>query len=90
MIIDTLSREIRKNGKKVALTNTEFRILLTLAERPNVIFSRLQVINIVQGLDFEGFDRVVDVHIKNIRRKNEDGPQKKSFIETVYGVGTNS
>ncbi|MGD0283368.1 MAG: response regulator transcription factor [Dissulfurispiraceae bacterium] len=87
LIIDTLSREVRKNGNRVALTNTEFRILLTLAERPNAIFSRLQLINIVQGLDFDGFDRVVDVHIKNIRRKIEDGLQNNRFIETVYGVG---
>ena len=87
LIIDTLSREVKKNGHRVALTNTEFRILLNLAERPNVIFSRLQLINIVQGLDFDGFDRVVDVHIKNIRSKIEDGPQKTRFIETVYGVG---
>ncbi len=87
LIIDTLSQEVRKNGNRVALTNTEFRILLTLAERPNAIFSRLQLIDIVQGIDFDGFDRVVDVHIKNIRRKIEDGPQKNRFIETVYGVG---
>src|SRR5208337_2253103 len=87
LIIDTLSREVRKNGHRVALTNTEFRILLSLAERPNVVFSRLQLINIVQGIDFDGFDRVVDVHIKNIRRKIEDDPQKPAFISTVYGVG---
>ncbi|MGO9013647.1 MAG: response regulator transcription factor [Dissulfurispiraceae bacterium] len=87
LIIDTLSREVRKNGHRVALTNTEFRILLNLAERPNSIFSRLQLINIVQGIDFDGFDRVVDVHIKNIRRKVEGGPRKTRFIETVYGVG---
>jgi|SRR5208283_1009921 len=87
LIIDTLSREVKKKGKRVALTNTEFRILLTLAERPNVIFSRLQLINIVQGLDFDGFDRVVDVHIKNLRHKIEDSPQKTALIETVYGVG---
>lgn len=87
LVIDTLSREVRKSGKKVPLTNTEFRILLSLAERPNVVFSRQQLINIVQGLDFDGFDRVVDVHIKNIRHKIEDDPQKPAFIETVYGVG---
>jgi len=87
LIIDTLSREVKKNGHRVSLTNTEFRILLNLAEKPNVIFSRLQLINIVQGFDFDGFDRVVDVHIKNIRHKIEDGPQSTGFIETVYGVG---
>jgi DNA-binding response OmpR family regulator len=87
LIIDTLLREVRKDDKRVALTNTEFRILLSLAERPNVVFSRLQLINIVQGIDFDGFDRVVDVHIKNLRRKIEDDPQKPAFIATAYGVG---
>ncbi len=87
LIIDTLSKEVKSNGKRVMLTNTEFKILLSLAERPGVIFSRLQLINIVQGYDFEGFDRVVDVHVKNIRRKIEDDPQKPGFIETAYGVG---
>ncbi len=87
LIIDTLLREVKKNGKRVALTNTEFRILLSLAERPNAVFSRLQLINLVQGIDFDGFDRVVDVHIKNIRRKIEDDPQKPTIIATAYGVG---
>ena len=87
LIIDTLSQEVKRNGNRVSLTNTEFRILLSLAKRPHVVFSRLQLINIVQGIDFDGFDRVVDVHIKNVRRKIESGPQKTRFIETVYGVG---
>jgi DNA-binding response OmpR family regulator len=87
LVIDTLSREVKKNGQVVALTSTEFRILLSLAERPNIVFARLQLINIVQGYDFEGFDRVVDAHIKNIRHKIEDDPQKPVFIKTVYGMG---
>ena len=87
LIINALSREIKKNGVIVPLTNTEFRILLSLAERPNIVFSRLQLINIVQGFDFEGFDRVVDAHIKNLRHKIEENPQKPTFIKTIYGVG---
>ncbi len=87
LIIDALSKEVKSRGKRVALTNTEFKILFSLAERPGIVFSRLQLINIVQGYDFEGFDRVVDVHIKNIRRKIEDDSQKPEFIETAYGVG---
>ncbi len=87
LVIDILAQEAKKNGTVVSLTGTEFRILLSLAERPNIIFSRLQLINIVQGFDFEGFDRVVDVHVKNIRHKIEDNPQTPSFIKTVYGVG---
>lgn len=87
LVIDTLAQEVKKNGTVVPLTNTEFRILLSLAERPNIIFSRLQLINIVQGFDFEGFDRVVDTHVKNLRHKIEDNPQTPSFIKTVYGMG---
>jgi DNA-binding response OmpR family regulator len=87
LVIDTLANEVKKNEFSVALTNTEFRILLSLAERPNIVFSRLQLINIVQGFDFEGFDRVVDAHIKNIRHKIEDNPSKPAFIKTVYGMG---
>jgi DNA-binding response OmpR family regulator len=87
LVIDTLSREVKKKDHVVALTSTEFRILLSLAERPNIVFARLHLINIVQGYDFEGFDRVVDAHIKNIRHKIEDDPQKPTFIKTVYGMG---
>ncbi len=87
LVIDTLSREVKKKNQVVALTSTEFRILLSLAERPNIVFARLHLINIVQGYDFEGFDRVVDAHIKNIRHKIEDDPQKPAFIKTVYGMG---
>jgi DNA-binding response OmpR family regulator len=71
----------------ISLTATEFNILLSLAERPKAVFNRLQIVNLVQGFDFEGFDRVVDAHIKNIRRKIEDNPRKPSFLKTVYGVG---
>lgn len=87
LVIDTLANEVRKSNVAVPLTNTEFRILLSLAERPNIVFSRLQLINIVQGFDFEGFDRVVDAHVKNIRHKIEDNPSKPVFIRTVYGMG---
>jgi DNA-binding response OmpR family regulator len=87
LVIDTVAQEVKKNGTVVPLTSTEFRILLSLAERPNIIFSRLQLINIAQGSDFEGFDRVVDAHVKNLRHKIEDNPQTPFFIKTVYGMG---
>ncbi|MDI6800723.1 MAG: response regulator transcription factor [Thermodesulfovibrionales bacterium] len=85
--IEVLSMEVRKSNKILPLTSTEFKILLCLAEKPGVVFSRLQLINAVQGYDFEGYDRVIDAHIKNIRRKIEDNPQKPMFIKTVYGTG---
>lgn len=85
--IDTLSMEVRKKDKAVPLTSTEFKILLSLAEKPQIIFSRLHLVNIVQGYDFEGYDRVIDAHIKNIRHKIEDDTQNPVFIKTVYGSG---
>jgi DNA-binding response OmpR family regulator len=85
--IDTASMEVRKWERVIPLTSTEFKILLSLAERPQVVFSRQQIVNIVQGYDFEGYDRVIDAHIKNIRQKVEDNIQNPVFIKTVYGAG---
>jgi len=85
--IDTASMEVRKGERVILLTSTEFKILLSLAERPQVVFSRQQLVNIVQGYDFEGYDRVIDAHIKNIRQKVEDDTQNPVFIKTIYGAG---
>ncbi|MBI4688893.1 MAG: response regulator transcription factor [Nitrospirae bacterium] len=85
--IDTLSMEVTKKGKIIPLTTTEFKILLSLAERPNIIFSRVQLVTMVQGYDFEGYDRVIDAHIKNIRHKIEEDTQRPLFVKTVYGAG---
>jgi DNA-binding response OmpR family regulator len=87
LLIDTLSMEVKKGGEIIPLTSTEFKILLCLAEKPQIGFSRLQIVNAVQGYDFEGYDRVIDAHIKNIRHKIEDNPQRPVFIKTVYGTG---
>ena len=85
--IESDSMEVRKPDRDIQLTSTEFKILLCLAEKPQAVFSRLQLVNIVQGYDFEGYDRVIDAHIKNIRHKIEDNPQSPLFIKTVYGTG---
>jgi DNA-binding response OmpR family regulator len=85
--IDTRSREVTKGEETIPLTATEFKILLTLAEKPQNVFGRLQLVTIVQGYDFEGYDRVIDAHIKNIRQKMEDDPRSPTFIKTVYGSG---
>ena len=85
--LDTAAVEVIKAGKKVPLTTKEFKILLLLAERPQAVFSRFQIVNAVQGYDFEGYDRVIDAHIKNIRHKIEDDPQRPVFVKTVYGAG---
>lgn len=87
LIMKTDSMEVLKNGKVIPLTATEFRILLHMAERPQMVFSRAQLVNLVQGYDFEGYDRVIDAHIKNIRQKIEDDSHRPLFIKTVHGAG---
>lgn len=87
LVIDPERFEARIKNRLVELTETEFRILLTLSERPGVVFTREQLINLVQGYDFEGYDRTIDAHIKNIRHKLEDDPRNPLFIKTVYGLG---
>lgn len=79
--------EVCRNGVPVELTSTEFRLLHYLAKRPGQVFSRLQLVTVILGYDFEGYDRTIDTHIKNIRHKIEDNPRKPSFIKTVYGAG---
>lgn len=78
---------IAKKGQEIDLTTNEFKILLALASNPNQVFSREQLINQAFGLDYEGFDRTIDTHIKNIRQKIEDNPKKPNYIVTVYGIG---
>jgi len=87
LILDTENYEVSRRGVPAILTTTEFRILMALAEKPGRVLTRLQLINMVQGYDFEGYDRTIDAHIKNLRHKIEDDPKDSQFIRTVYGVG---
>jgi DNA-binding response OmpR family regulator len=74
-------------GQAVALTPTEFRLLGTLVREAGQVLSREQLIQRVLGLDFDGFDRTIDVHILNLRRKLGDDPARPRYIKTVYGAG---
>jgi DNA-binding response OmpR family regulator len=87
LVIDPSRFEIIKNGSPVVLTHTEFKLLQYLAQRPGQVFTRLQLVNLILGYDFEGYDRTIDAHIKNIRHKIEDDPRNPSYIKTVYGIG---
>lgn len=87
LTLDLENLEARKRGVALVLTPTEFRILAVLAEKPGRVLTRLQLINMVQGYDFEGYDRTIDAHVKNLRRKIEDDQKNPEFIKTVYGVG---
>ncbi|MGC9333439.1 MAG: response regulator [Anaerolineae bacterium] len=85
--LDTDSLTAIVGGEPVDLTATEFHVLVTLARQPGRIFSREQLLEAVHGVAFEGFDRSVDSHVKNIRRKIEPDPRQPRYIQTVYGVG---
>lgn len=85
--INIPSMEVSKGGEGIGLTKTEFNILLYLAQRPQVVITRSQIIHNVLGYEFEGYDRVIDAHIKNIRRKIEENPQAPELIRTIYGAG---
>ncbi len=87
LVIDSLRFEITKKGSVVVLTPTEFKLLQCLSDRPGQVFTRLQLVNVILGYDFEGYDRTIDAHIKNIRHKIEDDQRNPSYIKTVYGLG---
>ncbi len=74
-------------GRPIDLTPTEFQLLTTLARQPGRIFTRAQLLDAVRGVSVESFERAVDAHIKNIRRKLEPDPSTPRYILTVYGVG---
>ena len=74
-------------GKPVSLTPIEFKLLGALIREPNRVFSRGELIEKVLGYDFGGFDRTIDVHILNMRRKLEPDPDHPQYIKTVYGAG---
>ena len=87
LFIDREKHTVSKNGVILEMTPTEFKILEMMAPNPGRVFSRLQIIEHVQGYEFEGFERTVDAHIKNLRRKLEDNPKELKYVITVYGVG---
>lgn len=85
--IDSIRHHVTYNGNPIDLTPTEFKILELLAQKPGQVFSRLQIVDAVQGYAFEGFERTIDAHVKNLRRKLGDNPKEPRYIQTVYGIG---
>ena len=74
-------------GRSIDLTPTEFTLLATLAKQPGRIFTRSQLLDALHGVAFESYERAIDSHIKNLRRKLEPDPRQPRFVLTVYGVG---
>ncbi|WP_434564262.1 response regulator transcription factor [Thermoanaerobacterium thermosaccharolyticum] len=87
LVINTRSYEVKKSGEIVNLTPNEYKLLTVMAQNPNRVFTRGELIEKVMGYDFEGFDRTIDAHIKNLRQKIEDDPKNPVYIKTVYGAG---
>ena len=79
--------EVRKDGKIIELTPTEFELLLALAEQPGRVFTREQLLKEIQGEAYESLEKTINVHIRNLRVKIEDNPSDPFFIQTVFGVG---
>ena len=87
LTIDEACHQATAHGTPVELTATEWRLLTTLAGAPRRVFSRYELINRVRGYDFEGYERTVDSHIRNLRHKIETAAHAPRLIETVIGVG---
>ena len=85
--IDTVRHEVRLQGEPVDLTPNEYKLLVSLARFPGRAYSRFELVNLVQGFDFDGFERTIDTHVKNLRRKIEPDPRTPRYVETVFGVG---
>ncbi|KAA3659576.1 MAG: DNA-binding response regulator [Chloroflexi bacterium] len=87
IVLDPDRRLVTVAGSRVDLTPSEFEILAALMANPGRVFSRLDLIERMQGMALEGFERSIDVHVRNLRRKIEPDPGKPRYVETVYGMG---
>jgi two-component system alkaline phosphatase synthesis response regulator PhoP len=85
--IDLNGHRATRAGEPIQLTRTEFNLLAMLAQHPGQTFTRAQLLDRLHGVSYEGFDRSVDAHIKNLRRKLEVDPLEPRYVLTVYGVG---
>jgi two-component system alkaline phosphatase synthesis response regulator PhoP len=87
LLVNLIKHEASLAGRLLDLTPVEFRLLGVLVREPDRVFSRAQLIEKVFGYDFDGFDRTIDVHVHNLRRKLEPDPRSPTYIKMVYGVG---
>ena len=87
VVLDVPRMRTEVSGRAVDLTPTEFTLLATLARQPGRIFTRAQLLDALHGIAFESFERAIDSHVKNLRRKIEPQPGQPRYVLTVYGVG---
>jgi DNA-binding response OmpR family regulator len=85
--LDVPRMEARFGGRRIDLTKTEFQLLSTMARQPGRVFTRAQLLDAVRGVAFESYERAIDAHVKNIRKKIEKDPRSPRYLLTVFGVG---
>jgi two-component system, OmpR family, alkaline phosphatase synthesis response regulator PhoP len=85
--LDVPRMRVRAGDRDVELTATEFQLLAALAREPGRVFTRSQLLDAVHGVAFESYERAIDAHVKNIRRKLESDPREPRYLQTVHGVG---
>jgi DNA-binding response OmpR family regulator len=87
IVLNRDSREVLVGERSIDLTPSEFDLLAALMATPGRVFSRLDLLDVIQGVRYEGYERTIDTHVKNLRSKVEADPRNPRHIETVYGVG---
>lgn len=87
LLIDMGRRLVKKDGKEIPLTPTEYKLLITMAKSPNRIFTREQLITYALEDEFQGYDRSIDTYIKELRRKLKEDGRNPRYIRTIHGVG---
>lgn len=87
VVLDRNGRSVKVAAQAIDLTPSEFDILATLMSSPGRAYSRLDLLDRIQGTAFEGYERTIDVHVRNLRTKIESDPRHPRYIETIYGIG---
>mgnify|MGYP000639134410 CR=1 FL=1 len=87
LMVDTKLKQVKKNNHIIHLTPIEYQLLLCFIQNADQVLSRNELIDYTLGLDFNGYDRTIDVHIKNLRKKIEDSTQNPIYIKTIHGLG---
>jgi DNA-binding response OmpR family regulator len=85
--LDATRMEASVGGRMIELTATEFQLLITMARQPGRVFTRTQLLDAVHGVAVDSYERAIDAHVKNIRRKIEPDPRAPRYLRTVFGVG---
>src|SRR5262245_11719437 len=87
LVVDVPRLKVTRDGRPIELTTTEFQLVSTMARHPGRVFTRAQLLDAVRGVEVDAFERAIDAHIKNVRRKLERDSRKPRYVLTVYGVG---